>query len=68
MRVPLPGRDGFPPRVLLRGPRPSLPAGEAPRAPSTRGAAVPCPAGFAWGPSAWPAVPPAPSFAARPAA
>ena len=65
MRVPLPGRDYFPPRVLLRGAtRPVLaPLPERPR-PEPRGMVV-----ALWpGPGIVPASPPVPANGMRPAA
>ncbi|SHJ98766.1 hypothetical protein SAMN02745194_03894 [Roseomonas rosea] len=64
MRVPLPGRDYFPPRVLLRGaPRPLL---ESPR-PDSRSGLMTMSAGSMALP-AMPASPPAPAASLRPAA
>ena len=61
MRVPLPGRDYFPPRVLLRG---VAKAAMEPSRPETQAALL----SLSSLPKALPASPPAPMASLRPAA
>lgn len=65
MRVPLPGRDYFPPRVLLRGATRAVPAPLPERlCPEPRGMVI----ALRTGPSTVPASPPVPAIGMRPAA